>query len=75
LNKLHGVPQTDFSLRYKVIAANRIQQVSSTGASVLCTACPYCKLLMEETVDCRGMQEQIKVLYIAELLEMAMGRL
>ncbi len=55
-----------------LIAASRIQQVLATGASVLCTACPYCKLLLEESITCQGMQEPIQVLDIAELLEMAL---
>lgn len=55
-----------------LIAASRVQQVVAAGASVLCTACSYCRILMEETAACLEMQEQIRVLDIAELLEMAM---
>ncbi len=55
-----------------LISATRVRQMAGTGASVLCTACPYCKLLMEETLACYGTQGRFKVLDIAELLEMAM---
>ncbi|OPX89773.1 (Fe-S)-binding protein [Pelotomaculum sp. PtaB.Bin117] len=55
-----------------LIAASLVQQAIATRASALCTACPYCKLLMEETVARQGTQERIQVLDIAELLEMAM---
>ncbi len=58
-------------VKENLIAASRVQQVAATGASVLCTACPYCKLLLEETVACQGTQGQFKVLDIAELIEMA----
>lgn len=55
-----------------LIAASRVKQAAATGALVLCTACPYCKLLLEEAVDCRGMRDLIQVRDIAELLEIAL---
>ncbi|SFH10286.1 Fe-S oxidoreductase [Desulfotomaculum arcticum] len=55
-----------------LIAANRVQQVIDTGASLLCTTCPYCKMLMEETLASQERQGQIQVLDIAEVLAMSM---
>jgi Fe-S oxidoreductase len=55
-----------------LIASSRVQQVAATGASVLGTACPYCKLLLEETIARRGTQAPVQVLDIAELLERAL---
>lgn len=49
---------------------NRWQQVNHTGASILCTACPYCKLLLEKTAACQRKPE-LQILDIAEILEKA----
>ena len=55
-----------------LIAASRAQQVAATGASLLGTACPYCKLLLEEKLSRGGTQAPVQVLDIAELLERAL---
>lgn len=55
-----------------LVAANRMRQVSDTGASVLGTACPYCKLLLEDMAACQGTGESIQILDIAEIMEMAL---
>ncbi len=51
-----------------LIAADRARQAIATGASVLCTACPYCKMLLEKTIADREGRERIQVLDIAEVL-------
>ncbi|OQA08572.1 MAG: succinate dehydrogenase/fumarate reductase iron-sulfur subunit [Firmicutes bacterium ADurb.Bin373] len=56
-----------------LIAANRLQQVNATGASILCTACPYCKLLLEKNAARQGLPE-LQILDIAEILEKAVQK-
>ncbi len=55
-----------------LIAASRVQQAGATRASAILTACPYCRILLEEALDNQGKQKQMQFLDIAEFLEMAL---
>lgn len=49
-----------------LITGNRIKEAISTGAEVIGTACPLCKMVFSEAVKLQG--SDIKVLDIAEIL-------
>lgn len=51
----------------KKLAAWRIEEAMALGAEVIATACPFCMQMLEDAVRTAGLQEQIKVLDIAEL--------
>jgi Fe-S oxidoreductase len=46
----------------------RIEEALSTGAEVIATACPYCIRMLGEAVRQLGVQDQIVVRDLAELL-------
>lgn len=45
----------------------RFKDVEKTGAKVVATACPYCKIMMQAAVDSKGVSGQIQVKDIAEI--------
>jgi Fe-S oxidoreductase/nitrate reductase gamma subunit len=49
----------------------RIDQVASTDASVVATACPYCLTMLEDGIKEKGMESRMTVFDLAELLEKA----
>jgi Fe-S oxidoreductase/nitrate reductase gamma subunit len=52
-----------------LITGNRIKEAIATGAEVIGTACPFCKIVFTEAVKLEGSNDNIKVLDIAEILE------
>jgi len=50
----------------------RIDQVASTGASVVATACPYCLTMLGDGIKEKGMESKMAVYDLAELLEKAL---
>jgi Fe-S oxidoreductase len=46
----------------------RIEEALSTGAEVIATACPYCIRMLSEAIRQLGVQDQIVVRDLAELL-------
>jgi Fe-S oxidoreductase len=50
------------------LAHQRVQEAIDTGAEVLATACPFCVLTLEDAVKIRGLEDQIQVLDIMELV-------
>jgi Fe-S oxidoreductase len=46
----------------------RIEEALSTGAEVIGTACPYCIRMLSEAIRQLGVQDQIVVRDLAELL-------
>ncbi len=52
------------------ISAERTGEALATGAEVVSTACPYCKIMLEDAVAARS--SEVEVLDIAQLLERAM---
>jgi Fe-S oxidoreductase len=51
------------------INMDRTDEALSTGADVVSTACPYCKIMIDDAVRARGRQEDVRVLDIAQLLD------
>ena len=49
-------------------AALRIKEALATGAEVLAVACPYCIAMFEDAVKVLGLEEQLAVRDVAELL-------
>jgi Fe-S oxidoreductase len=50
------------------LAHQRVQEALATGAEILATACPFCLLTLEDAVKSLGLEEQLQVLDIMELL-------
>jgi Fe-S oxidoreductase len=50
------------------LAHQRIDEALGVGAEILATACPFCVLTLEDAVKIRGLEEQIQVADIMELL-------
>jgi Fe-S oxidoreductase/TM2 domain-containing membrane protein YozV len=53
------------------INMDRTDEALSTGADVISTACPYCKIMIDDAVRARGKQDDVRVLDIAQLLDTA----
>jgi Fe-S oxidoreductase len=54
------------------LAHQRVQEAIETGAEILATACPFCVLTLEDAVKIRGLEEQIQVMDIMELVAQVM---
>ncbi|MCK4223860.1 MAG: 4Fe-4S dicluster domain-containing protein [candidate division Zixibacteria bacterium] len=50
----------------------RVDQVASTNASVVATACPYCLTMLEDGIKEKGMENNMAVFDLSELLEKAL---
>lgn len=50
------------------LAVHRVREARETGADVLVTACPYCMLMFEDAIKVLGLEAQMEVLDIAEVL-------
>lgn len=50
------------------LAHQRVQEALDSGAEILATACPFCVLTLEEAVKMRGLEGQIRVADIMELV-------
>jgi len=55
----------------KRINEMRIDQALELKPDMIATACPYCLTMLEDGVKAKGLEEQVKTLDIAELLEKA----
>jgi Fe-S oxidoreductase len=62
--------ETDANTR---INHRRLADSVDVKADVVATACPYCLLMFDDAIRSKGMGEQIKVMDIAEVLEMQIG--
>lgn len=51
------------------INVERTDEALSTGADVVSTACPYCKIMIDDAVRARGKQDDVRVVDIAQLLD------
>ena len=54
------------------LAHQRVQDAVALGAEVLAVACPFCLLTLEDAVKILGLDEQIQVMDIMELVAQAM---
>ena len=55
------------------LAFQRVEEAAETGAEILAVACPFCLLTLEDAVKVRGLDEQMQVMDIMELVDMALG--
>ena len=62
--------ETDANTR---VNHRRLADSVDAKADVVATACPYCLLMFDDAIRSKGMGEQIKVMDIAEVLEMQIG--
>ncbi len=46
----------------------RADQLISTGATVVASACPFCKSMLSDGISSRGREEEVKMMDIAEVL-------
>lgn len=53
------------------LAETRVKDAAEAGAEVLATACPFCLLTFEDAVKTTGLEGEIQVMDIAELLSQA----
>jgi len=54
------------------LAFQRVQEAAETGAEVLAVACPFCLLTLEDAVKVQGLDEQLQVLDVMELVDLAL---
>jgi Fe-S oxidoreductase len=54
------------------LAHQRVQEAIDTGAEILATACPFCVLTLEDAVKIRGLEEQLQVVDIMDLVAQVM---
>ncbi|RLF18500.1 MAG: hypothetical protein DRN06_01310 [Thermoprotei archaeon] len=54
------------------LAEVRVVEASSTGASILATACPFCLANLEDGVKTAGLEDKLRVMDVAELLAQAL---
>ena len=46
--------------------------MAATGAQVVGTACPFCKIMLDDGVKHEGLDEQLRVRDVAEILDEAL---
>lgn len=51
------------------ISRNRADEAFATGAEAISTACPYCRIVLQEQIGTENPGKEIKTLDIAEILE------
>jgi Fe-S oxidoreductase len=55
------------------LAHQRVRDAAALGAEVLAVACPFCLLTLEDAVKILGLDDQIQVMDIMELVAQAVG--
>ena len=55
------------------LAFQRVHEAAETGADVLAVACPFCLLTLEDAVKVQGLDGQLQVMDIMELVNLALG--
>ncbi len=53
------------------LAFQRVEEAAETGAEILAVACPFCLLTLEDAVKVQGLDEQLRVMDIMELVDRA----
>ena len=53
----------------KRINVERTEEALNTGADVISTACPYCKIMIDDALREKGRADEVRVVDIAQLLE------
>jgi Fe-S oxidoreductase len=57
----------------QAIAEKRVKQALDTGAEILLTACPFCKITLTDAVKALKAEKSIQVMDIGELVAQAIG--
>jgi heterodisulfide reductase subunit D len=57
----------------KEVFIERIEDVISTGADIVATACPFCMVMMTDGIKYKNKEESLKNYDVAELVSMALG--
>jgi Fe-S oxidoreductase len=55
------------------LAFQRVHEAVETGAEILAVACPFCLLTLEDAVKVQGLDDQLQVMDIMELVNLALG--
>jgi Fe-S oxidoreductase len=55
------------------LAFQRVREAAETGAEVLAVACPFCLLTLEDAVKVQGLEDQLQVMDVMELVNLALG--
>jgi Fe-S oxidoreductase len=55
------------------LAAQRVREAAETGAEVLAVACPFCLLTLDDAVKLQGLEGELRVMDIMELVDLALG--
>ncbi len=50
------------------ISEMRLEQGLETGAGMIITACPFCRLMLDDAIRAKNVQEKVRVMDIAELV-------
>jgi Fe-S oxidoreductase len=56
------------------INLRRLEQAAAVEPDLIATACPYCLLMFDDALKIRGMAEQIEVVDLVELLDLALNQ-
>jgi Fe-S oxidoreductase len=57
----------------KEVFIERIEDVIEAGADIVCTACPFCMVMMTDGIKYKNKEEEMKNYDLAELVSMSMG--
>jgi len=57
----------------KEIFIERTEEALETGADIICTACPFCMVMMTDGIKYKNKEEEVKNYDIAELVSMSLG--
>lgn len=57
---------------YERVNVKRTEQLLDTGADTIATACPFCNVMITDGVKAKGLQENVKVLDVAEIVAASM---
>ncbi len=51
----------------------RIREAHDTGADILAVACPTCMIMLEDALKVEGLEENLKVMDISEIVKKVAG--
>jgi Fe-S oxidoreductase len=52
----------------------RAEQLAETGAKTFATACPFCLIMLDDAIKQKGLEDDLKTLDLAELLERSLEK-
>ena len=57
----------------KEVFIERTEEAIETGADIICTACPFCMVMMTDGIKYKNQEEKMKNYDIAEMVSMSLG--